>query len=83
MGYLADTVSFVKDANNRALIAWICGGISVLVGAGWAVLKFAWSRDSAKPLENRIVRGDHGAIVAGDGIEKNNIQQGSIGRQRL
>jgi hypothetical protein len=38
--------SFLQDENNRAVLTWIGGGIAVVIGAVWAVLKFFFAQKS-------------------------------------
>jgi hypothetical protein len=43
---------FFRKKGNRELVGWVCGGLAVLVGAGWAVFTYFVPADSAKPQAN-------------------------------
>jgi hypothetical protein len=60
---LSSIWDFLKDADNRALLGWIGGGI-VVVGTGiWAVVKFM-----AKKPSKPGVHADRGSMAAGRDI---------------
>jgi hypothetical protein len=40
--------SFLQGENNRAVLTWIGGGIAVVIGAVWAVLKFFFAQKSVQ-----------------------------------
>jgi hypothetical protein len=54
--------SFLQDADNRALLGWIGGGIVVVVAGLWAAFTFFTSKK--KPL-TPTVSANHGSIAAG------------------
>ena len=55
--------SFLKDPANREVLAWIGGGIVVVGGAVWAVVKFfAKKPEGAK---GPSVSADRGGVVVG------------------
>jgi hypothetical protein len=39
---------FFQKKANRELVGWVCGGLAVLGGAGWAVFTYFVSPESAK-----------------------------------
>ncbi len=70
---LADIWSFLQDETNRAVLAWIGGGLVVLIGGVWAVLKFILSKRTGKSAPAPTVTASHGSIAAGRDIRDNKI----------
>jgi hypothetical protein len=57
--------TFLRDPANQAVLTWIGGGIVIIVGAVWAVLKFFLSRSAAVSPRSNSVSADHGSISIG------------------
>ena len=67
---MTDLWSFLGDAKNQATLSWLGGGLVVLAGGAWAVLKFLAGQEEtvAKPVPlpgRATVRADHGSIAGG------------------
>jgi len=55
---MLDTVlAYLKDPANRAILAWLGGGLVIIAGGIWTVFKFF----AAKPT----IRADGGGVVIG------------------
>ena len=80
---LSDIWSFLRDESNRAVFAWAGGGIVVLAGGIWAVLKFFLERDKSEagsksePPATPTVTASHGGVAAGHDIKGNEIKTGN------
>lgn len=70
---LADIWSFLQDENNRAVLAWIGGGVVAVIAAVWAVLKLILSRRTWRSAPAPTVTATHGGITAGRDIRNTNI----------
>lgn len=81
---LASAWAFLQDPNNRAVIAWFGGGIVVVAGGIWAVVKFFSSRDKPKETKKKpktqqqasSVSATHGGVAAGRDIRDASIDTG-------
>jgi hypothetical protein len=51
--------AFLSDPGNREVLGWIGGGIVVVAGGAWAMVKFAAGE------ERRSVRADRGGVAIG------------------
>jgi hypothetical protein len=72
--------AFVKDPANRAVLTWIGGGIVVVAGGLWAVLKFFTKGDDgdAKPS----VKAEEGSVAIGGDNKKSPINIGARSRSK-
>ena len=72
---IADFWSFLQDANNRAVLGWLGGGVVVAVGASWAVLKFIYSGRGppAAKSPRGTVSATQAGVAAGRDIRDSNI----------
>jgi hypothetical protein len=52
--------AFLTDPANRAILAWLGGGLVVAAGGIWAVIKFF-----AKRPDRRSVTADRGSVAVG------------------
>ena len=52
--------AFLTDLPNRAVLSWIGGGIVVVAGGIWAVLKF-FAKKPARPT----IQSDQGSVAIG------------------
>jgi hypothetical protein len=67
---LADIWNFVVDPNNRAVLTWIGGGVVVIGGAIWTVVKFILSKRFAPKSDPALtVTAKHGSIAAGRDVK--------------
>jgi hypothetical protein len=78
---LADFWSFLLDENNRTVLAWVGGGIVVVVGAIWAVLKFFVSERAKEGPSAPTVKADQGGVAAGRDIRDSEIDTRGGGRR--
>jgi hypothetical protein len=61
---------FIKDPANRAVIGWIGGGVVIILGGLWAVIKFLLS----SPRQTRpSVSASDGGVASGGDIRDSNI----------
>jgi hypothetical protein len=68
--------SWLKDPANRDVIAWIGGGLVVVVGGVWAVVKyFAMTGGDGRAAPR--VRADRGGVAAGGSISNSQINTNS------
>jgi hypothetical protein len=67
---LTDIWLFLQDESNRDVLGWIGGGVVVVAGAGWAVLKFMVS--SRAPKSPTVAASD-GGVAAGRDISGSKI----------
>jgi hypothetical protein len=66
--------SFLQDPGNRAIIGWIGGGVTVVCGAIWAVVKFFLSRGAVpKSAPAPSVTAADGGVAAGRDIRDSKI----------
>ncbi len=59
---------WLTDPTNQKTLAFIGGGASVVVGAIWAVFKFARETPSKKSSPHTIIKADRGGMAAGRDI---------------
>jgi hypothetical protein len=68
--------SFLQNGSNQATLAWIGGGIVVLAGGAWAVIKFFAKRaDKATPPPS--VTASHGAVAVGRDMQNSKVETNS------
>jgi hypothetical protein len=70
---LANIWSFLQDENTRAILAWIGGGVVVLLGGLWTVFKFIFSKRKGERAPAPSVTASHGGVAAGRDIRDNKI----------
>jgi hypothetical protein len=70
---LSDIWAFLQNENNRAVLAWAGGGIVVVIGALWSVLKFILSRREKNQTPPPTVSASHGGVSAGRDISGSKI----------
>jgi hypothetical protein len=69
---LSDIWTFVSDANNRAVLGWIGGGIVVVTGGVWAVITF-FMQKGQKGSAPPNVSASNGGVAAGRDIRNSKI----------
>jgi hypothetical protein len=65
--------NFIGDPENREILSWLCGGITVVAGGVWATVKFFSKADpprSPNRPEN-IVSARGGSIAVGRNVSGN------------
>ena len=72
---LGELWSFTRPA-NREVITWIGGGLVVVVGGVWAVVKFFAKKESGAGAA-LSVRADRGGVAAGGSISNSSINTDS------
>jgi len=70
---LTDIWSFLQDENNRDVLTWIGGGIVVVVGAVWTVLKFVLSKRRGESAPAPTMTATRGGIAAGRDIRNTKL----------
>jgi hypothetical protein len=78
---LADAWSFLQDENNRVVLAWMGGGIVVVAGGIWAVLKFILSKQKKESARAPTVSASQGGVAAGRDIRNTEIDTRGGGRR--
>jgi len=68
--------SWLRDPANREVITWIGGGLVVVVGGVWAVVKFFAKKESGAGAA-LSVRADRGGVAAGGSISNSPINTNS------
>jgi hypothetical protein len=68
--------SWLTNAANRDVITWIGGGLVVVIGGVWAVVKFFAKKESSAGAA-RSVRADRGGVAAGGSISNSPINTSS------
>jgi hypothetical protein len=84
---MPDLWAFLGDPQNQATLSWLGGGLVVLAGGTWAVVKFFAGRESgndkaAPPPVRIMVRADQGGIVGGRDVSMQ-TNQGVSGLQAV
>jgi hypothetical protein len=77
---LSDIWSSLLDENNRTVLAWIGGGVVVVVGGVWAVVKFMVSDRKPKSTTGPSITATNGGVAAGRDIRGSKIE--TSGRTR-
>lgn len=75
--------AFLKDSANQAVLGWIGGGVVVVVGGFWAVVRFYASRGDDKAMQS--VRAEGKSVAAGCSINNSPINidtRGAIEKPR-
>jgi hypothetical protein len=68
---VADLWAFLSDPHNQAILSWLGGGLVVVAGGAWTVIKFMVGpkdkgEGGAAPAPSRtVVRADRGGIAGG------------------
>ena len=70
---LSDLWVFLVDPTNRTVLYWIGGGIAVVVGGIWAVVKFLLTRKPEESAPTPRVSATHGGVAAGRDIRNSKI----------
>ncbi|MGA7450608.1 MAG: hypothetical protein WBW73_04805 [Rhodoplanes sp.] len=70
---LSDLWDFLVDPTNRTVLGWIGGGIVVVVGGIWAVVKFLFTRKREENAPVPRVSATHGGVAAGRDIRNSKI----------
>jgi hypothetical protein len=65
--------AFLQDEANRTVVAWIGGGVVVVVGGLWAAFKFVVSKQEPKPASSPTVSVAPGGVGAGRDIRNSKI----------
>jgi tetratricopeptide (TPR) repeat protein len=88
--WLAAAWNFIKDPDNRTVIAWLGGGIAVVAGAIWAVIKFFAGRknDEDKSGGANVTHSGQGPAsgrhtwIGGNGTDGKQIGEAVVEAQR-
>ncbi len=73
-------LAFLRDEGNRALLAWIGGGLVVLATGFWAVFVHFYPTPEAKPgLPQKQIEVDCGSVAIGGDVSGTTITAGSSG----
>jgi hypothetical protein len=59
---------WLADPTNQKTLAFIGGGVSVVVGATWAVFKFLRETPGKKSSPHTVIKADRGSMAAGHDI---------------
>jgi hypothetical protein len=73
--------TFLKDPANQAVLTWIGGGIVVVAGGLWAVVKFFAKKEDAGDTKPRV-KAEGGSVAAGGNIKNSPINIGAKGRTK-
>ena len=73
---LSDLWDFLADPTNRTVLGWIGGGIVVVVGGIWAVVKFLLTRKHEESAPAQRVSATRGGVAAGRDIRNSKIDTG-------
>ena len=65
--------AFLQDPANRAVLAWIGGGIVVVIGGLWAAFQFFFSKEKPKTELKPTVSASNGGVAAGRDIRDTKI----------
>jgi hypothetical protein len=65
--------AFLRDHANRDVLAWIGGGLIVVVGGVWAVVKFIVTNRKPARSAPRNVSADRGGVASGGDMSANKI----------
>lgn len=76
----SDLWDFLVDPNNRAVLGWAGGGIVVVIGGVWAVVKFFFSTKRRVP--SLRIEAAQGGVAAGRDIRESRIDTTGIGKKR-
>lgn len=68
---MSELWKFISDDQNRALLSWIGGGLVVVIGGIWAVIKYRSSRKENSTAPQ--VSASRGGIAAGRDIRDSHI----------
>jgi len=68
--------SWLRDPANREVITWIGGGLVVVIGGIWAVVKFFARKESGAGAAPSV-RADRGSVAAGGNISNSPINTNS------
>jgi hypothetical protein len=67
--------TFLQDANNRLILAWVGAGLVASASGAWAVIKHLTSRSRAEDnVSQPTVTAVDGAIAAGRDIRDSKIE---------
>ena len=64
---MTDVWSFLADDSNRAVLAWLGGGLVIVAGGAWSVFKYFVRVDRGRdaPAHVDTVRAVRGSVAAG------------------
>lgn len=74
---MLDTIwDFLRDEGNRAVLGWIGGGIVVVAGGIWAVIKYRTEPKAEHSAKQQppSVSASHGGVAAGGDIKNSMIK---------
>ena len=77
---LANIWAFLQDESNRGVLAWIGGGVVVVVGGLWAAFKYVAERKKKEPPAPTI-SATNGGVAAGRDIRGSRIDTRSGSRR--
>jgi hypothetical protein len=73
-------LAFLRDEGNRALLAWIGGGLAVAAGGLWAVFVHFYPSPEAKPgPPQKQIEAECGSVAIGGDVSGATITAGSAG----
>ena len=58
--------AFLNDPGNRAVLSWVGGGMVVVVGGIWAVVKFFFKKDDNRGAKPGVSAEGGSVAIGGD-----------------
>jgi hypothetical protein len=74
---------FLQDESNRTVLAWIGGGMVVVAGGLWTVIRFLMSKkEKGESASAPNVTASHGGVAVGRDIQGSKIDTRGGGTSR-
>jgi hypothetical protein len=73
--------TFLKDPANQAVLSWIGGGIVVIAGGIWAVVKFFAKKEDGGERKPSV-KAEGGSVAIGGDNKDSPINIGAKGRSK-
>ena len=73
--------AFLKDPTNQAVLTWIGGGIVVIAGGIWAVVKFFAEKEDGGDRKPSV-KAEEGSVAIGGDNKDSPINIGTKGRSK-